>query len=461
VLHPDAQQSNVNVVVDDDDDDLNDLTFIEVSDAYRLLYNPAERKKYDRELRANALKGDIERAAENFGESAAPVISSLFETVFKPMIRKTAVTTGAVISAVQAQAREQQQYRNQNVTSADAAAASSGFSSSVSGSKSSTSSSSSSSTPNGNANYGTIPNTRAPEEKKGFDLASATVAAIKAGQDAGRIVDNLELLQKAKDLEKKWQMESDKAEAIRIKLAEVAEERLQQAILTPDSKLDAWEAAEILNSFNTTDSASAGTFVDTVMLRNSVQREIDVLYEKEAERDMFQADASEATKIHRANLKAMDKCQEKLKKAKQAEKDARDALEAALTAVESSKADLVEISRAVSYSETTERKLNEKAERFRGYCERQRERVRNALQRKAVKVRGEGTRQQQEADEKASTAGQQQLEKMKELRDLERKLTSEAILLEERASRFLSRATKLRTRAERELGELVDVEKIK
>ena len=27
---------------------------------------------------------------------------------------------------------------------------------------------------------------------------SATVAAIKAGQDAGRIVDNLELLQKAK-----------------------------------------------------------------------------------------------------------------------------------------------------------------------------------------------------------------------------------------------------------------------
>ena len=166
-------------------------------------------------------------------------------------------------------------------------------------------------------NYSTIPKTRAAEEKKGFDLASATVAAIKAGQDAGRIVDNLELLQKAKDLEKKWQMDSDKAEAVRIKLAEVAEERLQQAILTPDSKLDAWEAAEILNSFNATDSASAGTFVDTMMLRNSVQREIDVLYEKEAERDMFQADASEATTIHRANLKAMDKCQDKLKKAKQ------------------------------------------------------------------------------------------------------------------------------------------------
>eukprot|EP00814_Leptocylindrus_danicus_P000876 CAMPEP_0116041356 /NCGR_PEP_ID=MMETSP0321-20121206/24991_1 /TAXON_ID=163516 /ORGANISM="Leptocylindrus danicus var. danicus, Strain B650" /LENGTH=555 /DNA_ID=CAMNT_0003521517 /DNA_START=94 /DNA_END=1761 /DNA_ORIENTATION=+ len=451
VLHPDAQPSK-----SDDDDVEDDLTFIEVSDAYRLLYNPAERKKYDRELRANALKGDIERAAENFGESAAPVISSLFESVFKPMIRKTAVTTGAVISAVQAQAREQQQYRNQNVTASGGS-----FSSTMSAGSQSSTSSSATATTNGNVDYNTIPKTRAAEEKKGFDLASATVAAIKAGQDAGRIVDNLELLQKAKDLEKKWQMDSDKAEAVRIKLAEVAEERLQQAILTPDSKLDAWEAAEILNSFNATDSASAGTFVDTMMLRNSVQREIDVLYEKEAERDMFQADASEATTIHRANLKAMDKCQDKLKKAKQAEKDARDALEAALTAVESSKADLVEISRAVSYSETTERKLNEKAERFRGYCERQRERVRNALQRKAVKVRGEGTRQQEEADEKANTAGQQQSKKMKELRDLERKLTSEAILLEERASRFLSRATKLRTRAERELGELVDVEKIK
>lgn len=316
VLHPDAQGKNGGT------EQAGDLTFIEVSDAYRLLYDPVERKKYDREIRAQMLKGDIERAAENFGESAVPVLSSLFESVFKPMIRKTAVTTGAVISAVQAQAREQQQYRNQNAN-----VTSSSFSSApttTAGGGTSASSTRYPSSTNGNAkNSGTAAtsssssseNVSKAEEKKGFDLASATVAAIKAGQDAGRIVDNLELLQKAKDLEKKWQKDSDKAEVIRIKLAEVAEDRLRQAILTPDSKLDAWEAAEILNSFNTTNSG--GTFVDTVMLRNSVQREIDVLYEKEAERDMFQADAAGATEIHQTNLKAMDKCQNKLKKANQ------------------------------------------------------------------------------------------------------------------------------------------------
>lgn len=161
-------------------------------------------------------------------------------------------------------------------------------------------------------------------------------------------------------------------------------------------------------------------------------------------------------------LFAIDSCSSlRLNCHRQAEKDARKALEAALAAVESSKADLVEISRAVSYSETTERKLNEKSERFKGYAERQRERVRNALQRKADKVRGEGTKQE-EADEKANTSKEQrQSKKMKELRDSELKLTAEAIELEERASRYLSRATKLRIRAERELGDLVDVEKIK
>ena len=227
VLHPDAAMN---------DKGQDDFAFTELVKAYKVLYDPRERKRYDRDLRAKEITKDIESAAEG-----------IFESILKPMFRRTAVTSSAVRNEVSSNSFKS------NFTAAEVTSRAKKINS-----KKSTSS----------GGIGV------------FNFASATFSAILAGMDAGKVVDSLELAEKAQELESMYQTEIDAAQKVREKLAAVTTERLRQSIFNPDAVLSASEAEEILENFNLPDNLS---LVDALRMKNSCQQEINYLYERERE----------------------------------------------------------------------------------------------------------------------------------------------------------------------------------
>ena len=153
-LHPDANISNSNP----SQDNPTNLTFVELSRAYEVLSCPRERKRYDRDLRAKEITRDIEDAAEG-----------LFKSVFR--------STSKAFAAVQDTGKQVKASNRSNNNGSNEEASSSKQSRS---------------------------NSAQPEatQTNVFDFASAAMQALRKGLDAGKIVDNLELIEKAEQLEK-------------------------------------------------------------------------------------------------------------------------------------------------------------------------------------------------------------------------------------------------------------------
>ena len=251
VYHPDASSGT-------GDDD----AFTELVNAYKILHDPRLRKKYDRDLRAKEIANNIESAAEG-----------IFDSIFKPMFgnRKTAASSSAASNTFRNQAAIK---NNGSVVSNNTVSNNVAFSNRTSKPKSST-----------RAKFKS--NAKAKGTKKGneggngvINLASATLSAIMASMDAGKVVESLELADKAEELEAMYREESEAAQKVREKLAAVTSERLRQSIYVSESELTAAEAEEILEVFNIPDTMK---MVDAFRLKNSCQQEINCLYEREKE----------------------------------------------------------------------------------------------------------------------------------------------------------------------------------
>jgi curved DNA-binding protein CbpA len=164
-------------------------TFSEISKTYKQLMDPLSRKRYDRELVAEAFKRDVERAATEMGSVAGPQLKSILDNLAMPMFRRTTATTSAVVGEVfkdfqesrerQRKGRSLEPSSNLNATSTaalvdEAVKAYQGENSQVNG-------------------YN--------DARSEFDLRRMLSTAVEAGRNAGKTIDRLEQAEKSRELE--------------------------------------------------------------------------------------------------------------------------------------------------------------------------------------------------------------------------------------------------------------------
>ena len=94
VTHPDAL-----IGVNKTDGDGTSTDFSDVAQAWKILSNEKERRRYDRSLVAEDFKKNVEKAASNVVETAGPRVKKAFDDFAMPFLRRTTVTTVATVSA--------------------------------------------------------------------------------------------------------------------------------------------------------------------------------------------------------------------------------------------------------------------------------------------------------------------------------------------------------------------------
>lgn len=136
--HPDARMSSDPMTFG------QNIDFNEIAQAWRILGDPKLRKRYDRELRAQAFAESAQRFTNENLERAVPAVANMMDKVAAPFLRRTTATTWAMGNAVA-----------QGVS---------------------------------NENGG---------------LSDAFKKAVQAGQEAGRFIDSVELTEKSQRLEER------------------------------------------------------------------------------------------------------------------------------------------------------------------------------------------------------------------------------------------------------------------
>lgn len=116
--------------------------FSEIAAAWRVLGDTKTRKRYDREMKAKEFSKIAQKFANEKLEEAVPAVASILDNVAVPFLRRTTATTVAVGKAVAEGVSKQ-------------------------------------------------------------DLTDAFLRAVEAGQEAGRMIDGIELTEKSKELEER------------------------------------------------------------------------------------------------------------------------------------------------------------------------------------------------------------------------------------------------------------------
>jgi len=189
ITHPDAARNSISsqngtYIIQEANQISTTHTFAEISAGYKQLMDPLTRKRYDRELVAEAFKRDVERAAAEMGSVAGPQIKKILDRVAIPIFRRTTATTSAVLGEVIKDLQTTQHRRSQgkdirpdfNATSALLEEA-----------------------------FSIYDNQKTPPESTyDFDLKRLLSTAVEAGKNAGRAIDRLEQAEKSRDLEKRF-----------------------------------------------------------------------------------------------------------------------------------------------------------------------------------------------------------------------------------------------------------------
>jgi curved DNA-binding protein CbpA len=346
--HPDALTSNGSVSTADSDDQ-----FQRITSAWKILSNPLERKRYDRELRAQAFTQNVEDVVGSIATTAGPQFMKAFDNVAIPFLRRSAATTVAGFAAV---TKDIQNYSDTKTGETN------GGQNNEKGME--TKANESSATMNSSETMG---------------LGSILSNAVQASQKAGKAIDRLELNEKSNELSKRAKKEMREATRLRDKLDRVMRKRVQLLLHTPNAKLSSLEALIILDGFNIKDEV---TMLDTVRLRKTVTQEIEWLEPLEQEvRQKQELDEKLEFDIERKST-AHEQAKVNSAAAIQAEERARKALEDAIALVDSTKVDVDNADNSLR-NVVEEKKTNlTDLDRVKWNMERQQERVRLALRRK-------------------------------------------------------------------------------
>jgi curved DNA-binding protein CbpA len=202
--------------------------FSEIASSYKLLSDPRERKRYDRSLVAESFKREVERAASELGKSAGPQ--------FFALLRRTGVTTKAVIESALKELQQKPTIDTDIVIKASEV------------------------------------NSTA---KNPPQLTKVLNSALKAGQDASRVIDKLEMAEKGRSLEIRARKELTQANMLRQKASDVAQQRLLVALYTPKSGFSSLDARAILQQLNYTDLSFS--FLDNMLAKRSLDVHIQRL----------------------------------------------------------------------------------------------------------------------------------------------------------------------------------------
>ncbi len=156
--HPDA--------IGDKSTEATEEDFQKITEAWKTLSDPLKRKRYDRTLRAQAFTQNVETAVGDFANVAGPQFLNAFENVAIPFLRRSAATTVAGFNAVS------RDIKNYGVTEP---------------------------VQNGESNSTTI---QEIETTTGKGVGGIIANAVKAGKEANKSVDRLELAEKARELKR-------------------------------------------------------------------------------------------------------------------------------------------------------------------------------------------------------------------------------------------------------------------
>lgn len=94
LTHPDANIGNNNDKIVD-----RSAEFSQIAQAWKVLSDDKERRRYDRSLQAEDFKRNVEVVAEDLANAAVPRVKKVFDDFAVPFFRRTTVTTVATVSA--------------------------------------------------------------------------------------------------------------------------------------------------------------------------------------------------------------------------------------------------------------------------------------------------------------------------------------------------------------------------
>ena len=391
--HPDALRNNTT----EDTEKQFQLT----TQAWKTLSNPLERKRYDRELRAQKFTDDVESMVGNVANSAGPQFMKAFENVAMPFLRRGAATTVAGFTAVSQDVKNYSTKRNEIIAvdlKQDAK--------------------------DGSIGIGAI-------------LSNAVVAS----QKAGKAIDILELIEKSNELRKRARKELQDANALRDELDTVMRKRVQLTIHTPNAKLTSLEAMIILDGFNTLDEV---TVLDTLLrLRKTVTYEIEHLQQFEGElKETQEKNLRVNSDLERKTI-ALVNAKANAAAALQAEVRARKALEDATMLVQSTKGDVLSAEHTLNSLAEDKKQALVDIERLNIAIDKQQEKTRLALRRKEQAIQNDLGIRGDFGQEMAVSAE----EEVKTLLKQEANLRAESDRLQATAERIESRSQKLVERA--------------
>jgi len=376
-------------------------SFSEIAEAYKVLSNSRDRRRYDRSLVAEAFAENIEEIAFKVGEQAGPSVMKAFEKVAVPFLRRTAVTAVASFSAA-----------------AEDLIGSNGTK---------------------------------------MDLGHAAWTAIKAGEAAGRIVDGMELLEKSQELEKRALDETERSIEVHANLSAVINKRMHLALRTPNSSLSSSDALKLLDGLNTKDSLS---LMDMVRLKHTIVYQIGKLEEVETEYSFKSGKQQKSAQQFAQLTDSLRRAEHDAKIAVEEEVAARKALELAMTRAAQAKQFMKNMSHLRQLEEMALQKTTTDVDRVSPVLARRQEKVRKALRAKEEAIKSQKAKRRNERkffakadndddeDFRLSSIQGLGLADLEELAKQEILLMAESKRLDELASRLLSRAAKLRARAD-------------
>jgi curved DNA-binding protein CbpA len=408
ISHPDAQISSSSSSSSNSSNVIDGkVDFNEVAQAWRVLSDSKLRKKYDRELRAAAFSERAQAFANENLEKAVPAMADMVD-IAAPFLRRTTVTTFAVGQAV-AQGLNRGQ-------------------------------------PDG--------------------LSDTLKKAVRAGQDAGRVVDSIELSEKSQQLEERYVEDSNqtpvtyyfpacflmlpppfdfsssenraekqmqRAQEIEEELDVLTEKRLLATLQSEDFFLSSDEANDVLNRLSI---ESTQSLVEKAMLRNTIEQDIHQLQVAEAKFSERLKNYEETDKEWNQLLTEEDEAKINLSEQKLQEIEARKALERAQRNVAEAKTQLVKSTNVLRGIEQQVRKSAFEMEKVTSTLSKKQERVRSVLKKKADLIKGGIQVEYLDEDELTS------------LRRKEIQLLGESKATTRMAFRLQSRAEKLKSRAQ-------------
>lgn len=227
------------------------------------------------------------------------------------------------------------------------------------------------------------------------------------------------------------------------------------ALRTPNSSLSSSDALKLLDGLNTKDSLS---LMDMVRLKHTIVYQIGKLEEVEAEYSFKSGRQQKSAQQFAQLTDSLRRAEHDAKIAVEEEVAARKALELAMTRTALAKQFMKNVSHLRQLEEMALQRTTTDVDRISPILARRQEKVRKALRAKeeAIKIKKARRRSERKILAKAdddedfllSSIQGLGLADLEELAKQEILLTTESTRLDELASRLLSRAAKLRARAD-------------